>query len=245
MSHRISPIGVCVALSLAVVVFQSGAGAQDRLKTMPGYEQYQKLSGQIAGAVKSGEISAAWSADGRSFEYQRDGKRYRYDLSTHQPVAIGDAAPDAGRGGRGGRGGQAGQAPERGRQFASADSPDNRLRAMYNERDRNLHVVDVATGADTPITTDGSKEKRIKYGTASWVYGEELGQRTAMWWSPDSKKLAFYRFDESPVADYYLQLSQTKLQSEVDTEAYPKSGTPNPIVDLLVYDVATQKTTTR
>ncbi len=243
MSHRISAIGVCVAMSLAVVVFQSGAGAQDRLKTMPGYEQYQKLSGQIAGAVKSGEISAAWSADGRSFEYQRDGKRYRYDLSTHQPVAIGDAAPDAGRGGRGGRGGQAGQAPERGRQFASADSPDNRLRALYNERDRNLHVIDVATGADTPITTDGSKEKRIKYGTASWVYGEELGQRTAMWWSPDSKKLAFYRFDESPVADYYLQLSQTKLQSEVDTEAYPKSGTPNPIVDLLVYDVATQKTT--
>jgi dipeptidyl-peptidase-4 len=241
VSYRISPIGVCVALSLAVVVFQSGTGAQDRLKTMPGYEQYQKMSGQISGAIKSGEIGAVWSADSRSFEYQRDGKRYRYDVATRQSVAIGDATPEAGRGGRGG---QAGQSPERGRQFASADSPDNRLRALYDERDRNLHVVDIASGADTAITRDGSKEKRIKYGTASWVYGEELGQRTAMWWSPDSKKLAFYRFDESPVADYYLQLAQTKLQSEVDTEAYPKAGTANPIVDLLIYDVATRKTTT-
>jgi dipeptidyl-peptidase-4 len=65
-----------------------------------------------------------------------------------------------------------------------------------------------------------------------------------MWWSPDSRKLAYYRFDESPVADYYLQLAQTKLQSEVDTEAYPKAGAANPIVDLLLYDVATRKTIT-
>lgn len=245
MSHRISPIGVCVALALAAVVFQAGAGAQDRLKSMPGYDQYQKMAGQIPGVVKSGEISATWSADGRSFEYQRDGKRHRYDVAAKQSTVIGDAQPETGRGGgREGRSGQGGQSPERGRQLASADSPDNTLRAIHNERDRNLHLVDTATGADTPITTDGSKEKRIKYGTASWVYGEELGQRTAMWWSPDNRKLAFYRFDESPVSDYYLQLAQTKLQSAVDTEAYPKAGTPNPIVDLLIYDVATKKTTT-
>ena len=54
------------------------------------------------------------------------------------------------------------------------------------------------------------------------MYGEELDQTTAMWWSPDGRKLAFYRFDESGVPDYYLQLDQTKLQSSVDTEAYPK-----------------------
>ena len=35
------------------------------------------------------------------------------------------------------------------------------------------------------MTTDGSEKDRIKYGTASWVYGEELAQTTAMWWSPD------------------------------------------------------------
>ena len=125
--------------------------------------------------------------------------------------------------------------------YSFADSPDRTLRAQYNESTRNLHLIDLATKVDTPITTDGSRDKRIKNGTASWVYGEELGQTTAMWWSPDGRKLAFYRFDESGVPDYFLQLDQTKIQSAMDTEAYPKAGAPNPVVDLLVYDVATRK----
>jgi dipeptidyl-peptidase 4 len=244
VGYRTSRFGACAAIALGVVVFHAGAGAQDRLKTMPGYDQYQRVTAQIAGAVRSGEISPAWHPDGRSFEYDLGGKRFRYDVAARKTIEIGEATGESGRGGRG-RGGQGGQStPERGRQFASADSPDGKLRAVYKDQDRNLHLVEPATGADTVITTDGSKEKRIKYGTASWVYGEELGQRTAMWWSPDSRRLAFYRFDESPVSDYYLQLGQTKLQSEIDTEAYPKSGTPNPIVDLMIYDVESKKTTT-
>ncbi len=91
------------------------------------------------------------------------------------------------------------------------------------------------------VTTDGSEKDRIKYGTASWVYGEELSQTTAMWWSPDSSRIAYYRFDEKEVDVYNLQLDQTKLYSRIDAEAYPKSGRPNPIVDLFVYDVAAQK----
>ena len=245
MSHRISPIGVCVAWSVAVIALQPGAGAQDRLKSLPGYDQYQKMAGQMAGVVRPGDLSVTWSADSRSFEYARDGKRYRYDVATMQAVVIGDAAPGAERSGGRGRGGQGRSgAPERGRQFVAADSPDGKWKATYNDSDRNLYLVEAASGAQTAITDGGSREKRIKYGTASWVYGEELGQRTAMWWSPDSRKLAFYRFDESQVADYYLQLAQTKLQSEVDTEAYPKAGTANPIVDLLIYDVATRRTMT-
>ena len=82
-----------------------------------------------------------------------------------------------------------------------------------------------------------------RYGTASWVYGEELGQRTAMWWSPDSRKLAYYRFDEKQVPDYHLQVDQTQIQSKDDVEAYPKAGAPNPIVELFVYDVACKKST--
>jgi dipeptidyl-peptidase-4 len=62
-----------------------------------------------------------------------------------------------------------------------------------------------------------------------------------MWWSPDSTKIGYYRFDERQVPDYYLQLDQTKLYSKVDTEAYPKAGQPNPVVDLFVYDVAGRK----
>jgi dipeptidyl-peptidase-4 len=75
------------------------------------------------------------------------------------------------------------------------------------------------------------------------VYGEELGQTTAMWWSPDGTKLAYYRFDERPVKDYFLQTDQTTVQGSLMTEAYPKAGTQNPIVDLYVYDVASGATT--
>jgi dipeptidyl-peptidase 4 len=242
-SIRIRHLALCVALPAFVALMQVGTGAQDRLKTMPGYAQHQKMSASIQGAVKMGNLTVTWNADGRSFEYQHDGRRYRYDVTAKQATDIGEATTvERGRGGRGGRGGQG--APERGRQFTSAESPDKKFRAEYKDDGsaaRNLVLIDAASGAETPITTDGSKEHRIKYGTASWVYGEELGQRFAMWWSPDSRKLAFYRFDEKPVADYYLQLDQTKVQSSLDVEAYPKAGTPNPIVDLLIYDVATRK----
>ena len=49
-----------------------------------------------------------------------------------------------------------------------------------------------------------------------------------MWWSPDSTKLAYYRFDESKVPDYILQMDQTKQYTKADIEAYPKAGEPNP-----------------
>ncbi|MCU0619123.1 MAG: DPP IV N-terminal domain-containing protein [Gemmatimonadaceae bacterium] len=63
-----------------------------------------------------------------------------------------------------------------------------------------------------------------------------------MWWSPDGSKLAFYRFDEKPVKDFWLQTDQTAVQGSVEVEAYPKAGTDNPIVDLFVHDLATGKT---
>jgi dipeptidyl-peptidase-4 len=226
-----------VGLTTVICAYPS---AQDRLKTMPGYDQYQKMAREIPGSVKLGSINAQWKDDGSSFEYTFDGKRYRFDVAAKQATAIGDAtAGGAGQFGGRGRGGQGG-APARGRQFESADSPDKKLKAFY--KDRNLWLSAADGSNAVAITTDGSEKDRIKYGTASWVYGEELAQRTAMWWSPDSRQLAFYRFDEKPVADFYLQLNQTQVQDTLDVEAYPKAGKPNPIVDLFVYDVASRKT---
>ena len=56
------------------------------------------------------------------------------------------------------------------------------------------------------------------------------------------RRLGYYRFDENKVPDYFLQLDQTKRYSRMDIEAYPKSGEPNPLVDLFVYDVASKAT---
>jgi dipeptidyl-peptidase-4 len=224
---------------VGVALFHVVTSAQDRLKTMPGYAQYQKVSAQLNGAVRSGAVSGTWSADSASVEYVLDGKRYRFDVATRSAIELGAATEAGGRGGRGG--GRGGTGIERGRQAATAAAPDGKLKAFY--RDRNLWVSDADGANESAITTDGNDKDRIKYGTASWVYGEELSQTSAIWWSPDSRKVAYYRFDEKQVIDYNLQLDQTKIQSTNDVEAYPKAGAANPIVDLFVYDVATKKTT--
>ena len=224
-------IAMRTALPLVgALVALTSAGGQDRLKTMPGYEQFQRVGREIPSSVMLGAIIPTWSGDGASFEYALDGKRRRYDVAARKATEIGVAAETSGRA----RGG-----PERGRQFDFAISPDGRRRAFY--RDRNLWLGDSAGANAVAITTDGSEKTRIKNGSASWVYGEELGQNTAIWWSPKSTAVAYYRFDETPVPDYYLQMDQTKLQSTVDTEAYPKAGAPNPIVELFVYDTATKQ----
>jgi dipeptidyl-peptidase-4 len=229
--------------SLAVTVMAAAwlwtpAHAQDRLKAMPGYEQFQKMSREIPGSVKLGSLAVQWKEDGSSFEYAWDGKRYRYDVATKQATAIGDAPQGAFPGGGRGRGGGQG-APARGRQLESTESPDKTLKAFY--KDRNLWLSAADGSNAQAITTDGSEKDRVKYATASWVYGEELAQRTAMWWSPDSKRIAYYRFDEKQVPDFYLQMNQTQIQDTLDVEAYPKPGKPNPIVDLFVYDVTAKK----
>ena len=193
-----------LAAPLVIGLLQIPTAAQDRLKTMPGYQQYLKMTQEIPSAVKLGSLAVTWNPDGRSFDYSHDGKRYRYDVATRAATEIGVAEAPAGRGGRGGGRGAASGAPERGRQFDSADSPDGKRKAFY--RERNLWLSD-GDGGEVAITTDGSEANRIKYGTASWVYGEELGQRTAMWWSPDNRRLAFRRQSNSVGKSFVVRLS--------------------------------------
>jgi len=223
---------MAVFVPVAVAALHAPLDAQDRLRTMPGYAPYRAMAAEIPGSVKLGALNVTWADDGRSFEYVWEGTLYRYDVAARRATAVGAPQQRPMTARRVG--------PERGRQYESAESPDGRFRAFY--RDRNVWIHDLEERNEFAVTTDGDEKTRIKYGTASWVYGEELRQTTAMWWSPSGRKLAFYRFDESGIQDYYLQLDQTKIQSRMDIEAYPKAGTPNPVVDVLVYDVGTRKT---
>jgi dipeptidyl-peptidase-4 len=241
--------GVSVLLlALAPALFIQGVLAQDRLKTMPGYQRHEKIAPQIAGSVVLGTLKVNWTNDGNAFEYQREGRHYRYEVLSrtrtelHVPTnaaSTGTRRPSAPEN-RAKR--QSSDRPARGRQFDSAASPDGKFKAIYH--DRNVWLAETNGTNEVAVTVEGSPTNRVKYGTASWAYGEELRQRTAMWWSTNSQKLAFYRFDESHVPDFYLALDLTTTQDKLGVEPYPKAGGTNPVVDLLIYDVKA-KTTVR
>ena len=78
-----------------------------------------------------------------------------------------------------------------------------------------MYISSLDGSNEIAITTDGNEVTQKKYGIATWVYGEELGQITAMWWSPDSKKIAFYRFEEKDADMYYVLYDQVKIQDSV------------------------------
>lgn len=123
----------------------------------------------------------------------------------------------------------------RGRQATTVTSPNNDFTATCDGY--NVTISQKSTGKTIPITQDGNASTRIKYGTASWVYGEELDQHEAMGFSPDNRFLWLYRFDESKVIDFPTLERQTDFQPKVSMEPYPLAGAPNPTVDLLVYDL--------
>ena len=102
-------------------------------------------------------------------------------------------------------------------------------------RDNNLFVTELATGAETQLTRDGSDN--IINGTTDWVYEEELDLRDAWRWSPDGKRIAFWRFDQSPVA-LFTMLDKLGQYPAPVAFRYPKAGTANSRVRVGVIDLA-------
>jgi dipeptidyl-peptidase-4 len=116
------------------------------------------------------------------------------------------------------------------REDLASFSPDSRAVAFVREHD--LYVVDLASGRETRLTSDGGS--KILNGQLDWVYEEEIfgrGQQRGYWWSPDSHRLAFLRIDDSPVPDYPV-VDHIPYDPEVEHWDYPKAGDPNPIARL-------------
>lgn len=116
-------------------------------------------------------------------------------------------------------------------------SPDSTMMAFT--RGGNLFVADVSSGKERQITYDGTDV--ITNGYASWVYYEEiLGRATkykAFWWSPDSRKIGFYRFDNTDVPVFPIYISDGKHGSLIQYN-YPKAGDTNPMVKIGMAEVA-------
>lgn len=108
-------------------------------------------------------------------------------------------------------------------------SPDGNLVAFTRKSD--LYAIDLVSGKEIRYTNDGTDV--IYNGWSSWVYYEEiLGRSTnykAFWWSPDSKKLAFMRFDDTKVPMFPIYVSKGQ-HGYLEETRYPKAGDPNPEV---------------
>ena len=135
-------------------------------------------------------------------------------------------------------------------------SPDSTKIAFT--RNNDLYVVDIASGAETRLTHDGSDV--ILNGYASWVYYEEIFGRPsrykAFWWSPDSRKIGFYRFDNSQVPMFPIysafanpaaaasqsqspRVTDLALGGSLSETRYPKAGQTNPQVRIGIVDLDT------
>ena len=101
-------------------------------------------------------------------------------------------------------------------------------------RDQNLVLIDLATGKERALTRDG--KGTLSWGVAEFVAQEEMDRHRGHWWSPDDRRIAVARVDESPVA-IVTRAAIGADGTRVYPQRYPKAGTPNARVDLYVFGV--------
>jgi dipeptidyl-peptidase 4 len=98
-------------------------------------------------------------------------------------------------------------------------------------RDQNLIIYDLANATERAITKEGGG--LVSFGTAEFIAQEEMDRTTGYWWSPDEKRIAFTRVDETPVAEvdrFEIYADTVKVVKQ----RYPAAGARNAFVQLFV-----------
>ncbi len=198
---------------------------------MPGYADAREARPKMQSGLDLARLNGSWIS-GTEYAY-REGQTWSILDAKTLEVRTSEEDPRPAAAERPRHPNSQRRRPGRGRQYDRTYTADGKLEARYVEG----NIVLIQDGKQRQLTTEGSLAAKIKYGSGSWVYGEELGQDEAMGFSPDGKYLWAYRFDESKVLDYHIVLDQNRSQSRLFTEAYPKPGQPNPEVDLYIFNV--------
>ena len=107
-------------------------------------------------------------------------------------------------------------------------------------KDNNLFIQNITTGEVTQITYDG-RNNHIINGSSDWVYEEEFTLIRSFEWAPDGKHLAYYKFDETYVKEFSMDLFKEKLYPTQKVFKYPKAGEENSVVKVYIYNLKNKK----
>ncbi|MCS0613180.1 S9 family peptidase [Massilia kyonggiensis] len=163
-------------------------------------------------ASLSGILSYSWSPDGKQLLVPIAGDLYLVDVNK----------------------------PEAARKVASGNVGDPKIspkgRYVSYVRDQNLFVIDLGTGRERQLTTDG--KDTVHNGEAEFVAQEEMDQHTGYYWAPDDSAIAYRRYDEAqvPVARRFEIFAD---RTEVIDQRYPAAGAKNVEIDLMIVNPAT------
>ena len=115
-------------------------------------------------------------------------------------------------------------------------SPDGKYVAYTKKND--LYSMELASKKETRLTNDGTD--LIMNGYASWIYYEEILGRAsryrAFWWAPDSKHIAYMRFDDTQVPMFPIYVADGQ-HGYLENTRYPKPGDKNPEVKIGITSV--------
>jgi dipeptidyl-peptidase 4 len=130
--------------------------------------------------------------------------------------------------------------PDAARKVASGNVGDPKIspkgRYVSYVRDQNLFVIDLATGQERQLTTDG--KGTVHNGEAEFVAQEEMDQHTGYYWAPDDSAIAYRRYDDAPVP-VARRFEIFADRTDVIDQRYPAAGAPNVLIDLMIVNPAT------
>ncbi len=160
-------------------------------------------------ASLSGIVDYQWSPDGKTLLFPLGGELYLYDLGKSGKTAVRKLTTGKG--------------------FATDPKVSPKGGFVSFVRARNLWAIDLTTGEEVQLTTDGSDT--IGNGVAEFVADEEMDRHTGYWWAPDDSAIAFARIDESkvPVQKRYEVYPD---RTEVVEQRYPAAGDTNVAIRL-------------
>jgi Dipeptidyl aminopeptidases/acylaminoacyl-peptidases len=160
-------------------------------------------------AALSGIVDYQWSPDGKALLFPLGGELYFYDLAKSGKDAVRKLTDGGG--------------------FATDPKISPKGGFVSFIRDRNLWVIELASGRETQLTRDGSDV--IGNGVAEFVADEEMDRHTGYWWAPDDSAIAFARIDETPVP-VQKRYEVYPDRTEVIEQRYPAAGDDNVLVQL-------------